>query len=130
MDAVKFISELNKMCLYYEPCSGCPLNVFKNSRKWGCTTFLKTYPRTAVKIVEKWSKEHSQKTICDDFKEKYPNAKLDGDHPMLCPSILGFKLSCDDHRICNPTICWNTPLEQAQQQDSYEEDKNGRKIRW
>lgn len=124
MDAVKFISELNKMYLYYEPCSGCPLNVFKNSRKWGCTTFLKTYPRTAVKIVEKWSKEHSQKTILDDFKEKYPKAKLLNGYPMICPRFLGYKLSCDS-RVCNSTMCWqmwDTPLKQAQQQEPYEEE--------
>lgn len=117
MDAVKFISELNKMCLYYEPCSGCPLNVFKNSRKWSCTTFLKTYPRTAVKIVEKWSKEHSQKTILDDFKEKYPNAPLDNEgDPMICPYDLGYSINRECGKYDGCCIdCWNAPLNEEKE---------------
>lgn len=65
----------------------------------------------SVAIVEKWSKEHPQKTMLQDFLEKYPNARLNTDGtPHCCPTNLGY--------IKDPYCkwegclkCWNRPLE-------------------
>lgn len=124
MDAAKYIIEFYRMCDFYPRCKNCPLYPLNNGTDKSCNLYIKEYPNKAVEIVEKWSKENPQKTILDDFKEKHPKAKLLNGYPMICPRFLGYKLSCDN-RVCNSTMCWqmwDTPLEQAQQQEPYEEE--------
>lgn len=124
MDAVKFIEEKQRMCDFCSGCIECSLSCLNNGEKEPCDIYIKNHPKKAVERVERWSKEHPQKTIRDDFKEKYPKAKLLNRYPMICPRFLGYKLSCDN-RVCNSTMCcqmWDTPLKQAQQQEPYEEE--------
>ena len=53
----------------------------------------------------------TEKTILQDFLEKYPNAELNDDGvPKPCPYWLGYK----DMPFCNRircVECWNRPME-------------------
>lgn len=58
-----------------------------------------------------------QKTIKDDFLEKYPNAplQLGMKVPWLCPKKLGYKIDCPNYMTCDYRgyaydYCWNMPL--------------------
>ena len=64
MDVIEFLNKHSRMCKYYEGSTGCPIQVF-------C---FDTDPEEMVNAVEKWAKEHPQKTIMQDFFEKFPNA--------------------------------------------------------
>lgn len=107
MDAVKFIIELNRMCLYYDDdCKKCP------RYGKGCT-FSRRQDEAHLKIlvadVEKWSKEHPQKTRLTDILEKFPKVEIDNHGlPNLCCAKLGYACSCLKS-TCRD--CWNTPLE-------------------
>ena len=64
MDAVKFLKERVRMCDSFDGCDGCPLQ----------NECLDTEIEAMVSAVEQWSKSHPQKTIMQDFFEKFPNA--------------------------------------------------------
>lgn len=65
MDAVKFLMEFNRMHRNHY-CENCPRG------EEGCAIFgaRKPYLEKLVADVEKWSKEHPQKTRRQDFLEK------------------------------------------------------------
>lgn len=107
MDAVKYLKEKQRMCEKYIDCLGCPIYELKSKHHITCVMTEKTYPEKAVEIVEKWSEEHPQKTILQDFLEKYPNATLCRDVPNYCPMHLGYLKKCEENCI----ECWNSPLE-------------------
>ena len=75
MDALKFFEEFDRMCNYYAGnlCKGC-------SRAGAplCDVALldKEGREKLISDVEKWSKEHPQRTRLQDFREKYPNAEV------------------------------------------------------
>lgn len=105
MDAVKFINELSRMCESETGCIGCPAK--------GVCHLIPRNIEQLVSIVEKWSKEHPQKTMLQDFLEKHPNAPLDDDGtPQACPDKLGYsKYGCSVvDKYCKK--CWNRPLEE------------------
>lgn len=107
MDAVKYLKERNRMCDTFDLlCSGCPLG---NSVE-DCDDLQRERPEKAVEMVEKWSKENPEKTILQDFLEKYPNAQLcDDGTPNVCPKDLGISNMCVSLNDCHD--CWNRPLE-------------------
>lgn len=107
MDAVKYLKEINRMCNTFGlSCSGCPLG---NSAE-DCDDLQRERPEKAVAIVEKWSAEHPQKTILQDFLEKYPNAKLSEGIPKSCCHFLGYPQPNEcEFKKCRD--CWNRPLE-------------------
>lgn len=96
-------------------CIDCPLSDCNNATKETCDNFMMLYPEGAEKILTKWAEEHPQKTILQDFLEKYPNAPLkeDGIPQYVCPYQLGYDKSDDciyeDVTCCKK--CWNRPLE-------------------
>lgn len=124
MDAVKYFKEKKRMieslsetklrCVDLD-CSNCPLSNKNNGKKIACGVLQTDYPEIAVEIVEKWSKEHPQKTILEDFLEKYPNAALNdkGIPYSICTRILGYKtIYCSDDDAMESCIeCWNQPME-------------------
>lgn len=109
MDAVEFIKERDRMC--YHGCSNCPANELTG----GCDPLETASINLLVQIVEQWSKEHPQKTMMQDFFEKFPNAPKDEDGiPKVCPSQVGYHGSCDEdcekfHSDC--LKCWSRPME-------------------
>lgn len=104
MDAVKFLMEFNRMHRNHY-CKNCPRG------EEGCATFgvSKPYLEKLVADVEKWSKEHPQKTRLTDILEKFPKVEIDNHGlPNLCCAKLGYACSCLKS-TCRD--CWNTPLE-------------------
>ena len=68
--------------------------------------------KKAIKIVQKWSDEHSRKTYAQDFFEKFPDAQSNSDgSPIICKEIIygGF-----NNYICTESCyeCWNEPMEE------------------
>lgn len=118
MDAAKFLKEMKRMCKFYESCDECSLknNQFNTCLPSPAGIILDFVP-DMVNAVEKWSKEHPQKTKLDDLKEKFPKSHfaLYGAYPNSPPVLYGYckKLECigcefETNRI---TQCWDTPLE-------------------
>ena len=60
----------------------------------------------------KFIKEHPQKTMLQDFLEKYPDAPLKDDGtPYFCPHNIGY---CKDASFCKGhdcKYCWNRFVE-------------------
>lgn len=108
MDAVKYLKERSRMCKSFEVCSdGCPFR--REDENDFCSRLIDNDFEQAVEIVEKWSKENPQKTILQDFLEKYPNARIDSKgRPVSCPENLGYPTDCELVKCCD---CWNRPLE-------------------
>lgn len=75
MDAVKFASELGRMCGYLNKnCSKCKIDEMGGFES--CIDWFSKEPEQAVSIVEQWSNEHPVKTCLDDFMEKYPKGVI------------------------------------------------------
>ena len=104
MDVSVFFKELKRMCKSLE-CKDCPIRGSNGK----CRVLNPGNIGEVVPIVEKWSKEHPQKTRLDDFKGKYPNANF-GAHglPDFCCAKLGYVCNCGK-TTCEE--CWNIPLE-------------------
>ena len=129
MDAVKYLEEKKRMieslggsdgrCTSVD-CYRCPLSAKKNGKNVTCIELNIKYPKTAIEIIEKWSKEHPGKILLDDFLEKYPNAILlaNGIPRDICPVHLGYdnKQYCIDKSLdkVNCVTCWNRTLEEVE----------------
>lgn len=104
MDAIKYLKEKERMCEKIGDCNKCLL---LDSQMGNCIIREKYHPEKAVEIVEKWSVENPQKTILQDFLERYPNATLSSKGvPICCVLHLGYLDKCE--AICSD--CWNRPL--------------------
>lgn len=115
MDAVEFIKEQYRMC-FTQKCRPCEIyNIIGDMMS--CDEWCANNSKRAVEIVEKWSQEHPQKTMMQDFFEKYPNApkRRDG-APILCPDQCGYEKQryCvevnRDVKECSQ--CWSRPMEE------------------
>lgn len=105
----------DRMCEHYvNGCSHCPMYLNK-IRDMSCNDFIMTFPASSEKIISTWAEENPQKTILQDFLEKYSNAPLyKTGIPKACPIDLGYYDSkCpalkEDTIECKE--CWNRPLE-------------------
>ena len=118
MDALKFFKEFNRMCDHYSEgfCKGCPR---KEEPSCDSSTMSDEELAKLISDVEKWSKEHPQRTRLQDFREKYPNAEVYPDgQPVICCARLGYRKYCgkyfdDNHegfKVC--FNCWNMPVEE------------------
>lgn len=109
MDALKFIKEFYRMCDYYSGgfCKGCPR---KEEPSCDSSTMSDEELAKLISDVEKWSKEHPQRTRLQDLLEKYPNAMMcNDDSPKVCCKHLGYIMSCPENKNCKE--CWNMPVE-------------------
>lgn len=108
IDALEFLLEFNRMCRYYgNDCEDCPRN---GESCCFASTDTKAYLEKFIEDVKKWSEEHPEKTRLTDFKEKYPNVRMDADMNVpanVCCRELGY---CSFCRM-NCKECWNEPLE-------------------
>ena len=107
MDALKFLTELDRMCNSFRNCEGCP---FVDE---GCRSApTKEKAEDIISVVEKWSEEHPQKTRLDDFKEKYPHAPMSNKgFPETCCAHLGYCKDCDA-ALVDCKRCLTMPLEE------------------
>lgn len=110
MDALKFIKEFKRMCNCCSGgfCAGCP-----RKENPSCDdSMMDDELNKLIAAVEKWSKEHPQKTRLQDFLEKHPDAELyDDGTPQVCCQILGYCKDCINAKgAC--ANCWNMPVEE------------------
>lgn len=107
MEFKEFYQKYRKMCESYKNCKGCPRD-YK-----GCLDFGVELDELdeLENDIEKWSKEHPQRTRLQDFREKYPNAQIcESGLPSACCMSLGYCKNCDDtDNDCE--ACWNMPVE-------------------
>ena len=110
MDAVQFLKIKAKLCDGY--CVDCPLSYNNNGTGIGCREFINSIPEKAVELLEKWAKEHPQKTYMQDLMEKFPNMALnDVGIPYPCRAYLYNKSGRCIHHNGSCAECWNEPME-------------------
>lgn len=113
------IKDFSRMCrhFYRGACSvECPMNRFveEYGTVRNCIGVMNVYQKEADRIIDKWCKEHPQKTYAQDFLEKFPNA----------PSCNGipYASACDIYRFSNDHCykmdvdckkCWNEVMEDS-----------------
>ena len=109
MDALKFLEEFDRMCNHYVKnyCKGCPR---AESPNCGVDEMNKEERAKLISDVEKWSKEHPQRTRLQDLLEKFPKAEIDKEGlPFFCCARLGYVCTCAKS-TCKD--CWNMPVEE------------------
>ena len=117
MDAVEFVKQFRRFCIGKD-CEGCELYSL-NKMECALTSSAKDCldAESIVLLVEQWSQAHPQKTIMQDFFEKFPNApKSKLNHPTLCPGNCGYNNETPSYEICKQfnkdcVKCWSRPLE-------------------
>lgn len=99
MDAVKYLTELLRMCETILDCDSCPLGI--EDRTYCDESRFDEYNmnvdnlKKAVAIVEKWSEEHPIKNRKSEFLKMFPNARMGSDgFPNLCLRILDRTITC------------------------------------
>ena len=92
MDAVEFLRKKLRMCESCGTCAECELweseikqdDIFEEDMY--CDEWMGKYPEKAVAFVEKWSKEHPEKSRQSVFLEQYPEAAISKDGAIaICP---------------------------------------------
>lgn len=70
----------------------------------------------AEAILAKWAEEHPEKTIADDFFEKFPKAPRDDtNNPYPCAKDCGYSKPPYCKRVpVNCDSCWRRPLEEVE----------------
>ena len=109
MDALKFVKEFKRMCHTYTEtmCKGCPR---EKCLQCEIEELSDTGIKELINDVEKWSKEHPQRTRLQDLLEKFPKAEIDKEGlPFFCCARLGYVCTCAKS-TCKD--CWNMPLEE------------------
>ena len=82
MDAVEYVKQRERRCDYYVNCGDCPAGNYE-----GCAS-LNEIPNL-VPIVEKWAKEHPEKTRQSEFLKQWPDAEIGDDgYPSVAPCQL------------------------------------------
>ena len=109
MDAVAYFKAYARMCDSFDsknnitgkPCVGCPLDDIGR----GChMNDLTNNAEECVAAVEKWAKEHPERTRQSEFLKMFPNAPI-GECGIIdiCPTVLG---ECIDGavgaKLCGP----------------------------
>ena len=102
MDAVEYLKTLCRMC--HCECYNCEFG--KRLRGFEtCTVWRKTHPKEAVKIAEKWAKEHPAKTRQSVFLEQYPETEIDKYGCLrLCPKLVSADYR-NRHGDCINRLC-------------------------
>ena len=107
MDVLKFMKERRRMCDYYSRCFECP-----RADEPSCNIEEMSDEELAKLIsdVEKWNKEHPQRTRLQDLLEKFPKAEINKEGlPSFCCAKLGYVCNCLKS-TCKD--CWNMPVEE------------------
>lgn len=62
MDAIKFITEKQRLCKQFEhtDCNECPIYIFMKNKNlhWSCNEIQDLFPTEIVQLIEQWSKEN------------------------------------------------------------------------
>ena len=121
MTAMEYLRVKQRLCYFHKSimgfgCGKCPLLTKDGDARYFCREIERKDPEKAIAIAQKWAEEHLQKTMKQDFFEKFPNApKYNDNYPKVCPNKLGYEVSekCAMHRgvVGDCEECWNRPLE-------------------
>lgn len=71
----------------------------------------------AEAILTIWAAEHPERTIMDDFFEKFPKAQRDDNGcPATCARRLGYVCECliAEDKASDCVACWRRPLEEVE----------------
>lgn len=112
MDALKFLEEFDRMCVYYKDkiCRGCPR---EGSPNCIIAAMGKEERAKLIRDVEQWSKEHPQRTRLQDLLEKFPKVEIDKEGlPFFCCARLGYVCTCAKS-TCKD--CWNMLVEEDEE---------------
>lgn len=100
MNAIKFMTEYQRMCTSYDRCADCPLYADRPCAEIP-SRYTKEFSAKLIKGVEDWSAAHPIATRQDIFKKIYPNATIDQDGvSVICPKHLDKGFNC-----VNPIDC-------------------------
>ena len=102
MDAVEFLKVLGRLCNNYLCGDNCPLID-------SCDDESDDGYVRKVQIVERWAKEHSEKTRQSEFLKQWPDAEISDDGlPSIAPCQLDVRLidgespkDCEDIGVCD-----------------------------
>ena len=105
----KFQKDYKRFCKSYHDCTGCPLNEL-NELASGCYNIDNL--TEIIPVVQKWTEEHPAKTYLMDFKEKFPNSRVDDIAKSLCLKGYYGESAGLHPRDCkvNCTDCWNREM--------------------
>lgn len=94
MDAVKYLTELHRMCTKSNTCADCP--IYKATKR-NCGMAYSNAEMLAghVEIVEQWAKEHPVETRKSRFLKEFPYASVQRDGTIdICPRYMDKTLEC------------------------------------
>lgn len=96
-----FLREKDRMCNFLEGCDKCKLT---DGKYLWCNDFVFRCPKEAIKIVQKWSDEHQQKTRQSEFLKMFPNVKLAGGVIFMNPCSIDSSFEgtplCEGSKTC------------------------------
>lgn len=112
MEFKEAMRTLKRMCDVRDGCEKCELEL-------NCpfvTVSSNLNFDKAEAALEKWAKEHPEKTIADDFFEKHPKApRRNDDTPHVCAIRCGYTDACPEYEsVPECDKCWRQPLEEVE----------------
>ena len=109
MEFKEAMRALNQICRAHDECKRCPMYI-------SCCEGISERPVEAEAILAKWAAEHPEKTIADDFFEKFPKAPRDDtNNPYPCAKDCGYSKPPYCKRVpVNCDSCWRRPLEEVE----------------
>ena len=101
-----------RMCEKHDRCADCPML----GEVGDCPGELWDRAPDSETILAKWAEEHPEKTIADDFFEKFPKAPRDDKNtPYTCAKDCGYSKPPYCERVpFNCDNCWRRPLEEVE----------------
>lgn len=102
-----------RICNPQDDCGHCPLG----GRGCPCEMTPSCIDMAKFEaILAKWAAEHPEKTIADDFFEKFPKAPRDDtNNPYICAKDCGYSKPPYCERIpFKCAKCWCRPLEEVE----------------
>ena len=110
-DKEKILREYARLCSTNGGCYDCPIRK-EIGYNFACNKLIELNPKKAVEVIEKWAKEHPERTFESDFTDKFPKADL----TYICVKNVGYIKECPNCREdrtedidCDD--CWNTLME-------------------
>lgn len=117
MDAVKYLKGAIRMCDTIGDCQNCPLGDLRVAFPCGASSGhldIKD-PERVVKIVEKWSAEHPEKTRQSEFLKMFPNAVIRDSYIDIKPCEVDTEFECPDRNTVSCGECkqryWHEEVE-------------------
>ena len=103
MDAVEFLKEKDRMCRatcivggFVGRCDECEIGR-QRERRQTCNGYMIKHPEEAVKIVERWAKEHPRKTRQSEFLKMFPRASMANNGTIdFCPNSFDKEFTCPE----------------------------------